>query len=311
VIFKQHEISVLLETREAIMNQPDDPLFYRRTHNLSVGSFWVETVMSSLTPQQIYNSIRFRRGLYIFLNFVMPVLFALQMFGIIRPYLRSFQIVLVTSLQQDWLLRVLRWVLDRHLFTADFLYLNTILETAMLWTGTILERVAEVVQTAEYARLKLKRLGESTQVLTMLGEAAWNVFASIGEVFVSIASLLAQIITSKPLKYCMTVINGMLKTDRFAHVLSANQRFWRYVNHVRRALGVEVTTEATAGEAPPEEDGEDELEEEDEYGAQSEYPSSPEHDEEYILDEVNFPDFDHPPLEAALLGSNLGFSSDL
>jgi len=292
--FKQHEIGVMLEAREAIMNLPNDPQFYRRMRNLSVGSFWVETVLSSLMPRQIYNSIPFRRGLYFFLNFVMPVLFALQVFGVIRPHLSNFKIVLVTSLQQDWLLRAVHWVVDRHLYTGDFLYLKAIVNTCVYWTSTVLNHVAEVVQAAEYARLKLKRLGESTQVLSLLGQAVWDVFAQLGGVLVQLASLATTVITSTPLKYCMTVINGMLKTDRFAHVLSANQRFWRYVNNVRRFLGMPIN-EAAAGEAPLEDHLSEEEGDDNDEAPLLDYPSDGEMRGDgtaFGLHDVALPDFD-------------------
>lgn len=108
----------------------------------------------------------------------------------------------------------------------------------------------------------------------MLSEAVWDIFASLGEILVSLATVMARIMTSKPLNYCMTVINGALKTDRFAHVLTANQRFWRYVNNIRRFLGMEIRKEATAGEAPPEEE---EEEDEDDGVHPEDYLSTPEH----------------------------------
>ena len=84
----------------------------------------------------------------------------------------------------------------------------------------------------------------------------------------------------------MTAINGMMKTDRFAHVLSANERFWRYAKNTRRFFGFQA--EEVAGGEPMIE------EEEDEPMHMSSMQSSPNHSdyEGYVEDNEDNEDDD-------------------
>ena len=95
----QARMSELLATRAKLVAVPR---LVKKISNLSVGSYWAETVMSVLVYHDIYNSRQARRFMHSFLTYVLPMIFAFQLLYTLWPHFDSTRARVLRSVRADY-----------------------------------------------------------------------------------------------------------------------------------------------------------------------------------------------------------------
>ncbi len=105
ITFKREDLGDMLDVRRRLFDLPE---WRERMLYVSIGSYWVETISSALLASSLYNSRRWRFASYIFFAYVLPIIFALQVMGIVVPWLWRQHLVFMALVRADVLVVVLR-----------------------------------------------------------------------------------------------------------------------------------------------------------------------------------------------------------
>lgn len=113
VNFPRAELSDMLLVREQLFLLPS---WRNRMLLVSVGSYWVETISSGLLYSDIYNSRRARFISFLFFTYVLPVVFALQVLGLVGPWLWRKHLIFMALVRADFSVKLLRFFLRSFSF---------------------------------------------------------------------------------------------------------------------------------------------------------------------------------------------------
>eukprot|EP00039_Didymoeca_costata_P004062 m.71130 g.71130 ORF g.71130 m.71130 type:complete len:625 (+) comp12215_c0_seq2:481-2355(+) len=192
--YEQQEISEMLQLRESLLKCP---LWRKKTRDVSMGSYWVESIASTLLHREIYNSREARRTLHYFLTYFLPVIFTFQVFGLIRPWLISGQVFFVSRLRRDSLVLLGNYIVGIWKpYTPQILVdaISTVL-MPLYYTSAFLEMLGRWLTPFDeaiiYARAKL-------QPFISLTTPIWNLMrplvSVVAEVIVGMQNALLVIV---------------------------------------------------------------------------------------------------------------------
>eukprot|EP00041_Stephanoeca_diplocostata_P010908 m.174763 g.174763 ORF g.174763 m.174763 type:complete len:305 (-) comp18334_c0_seq6:1069-1983(-) len=185
-----------------------------RFHNISVGSYWVESIVSTLLHKELYNSNRFRWVGYKFMNVVMPILFTFQVFGVMWPWISRAKLLVIASLQADWVLFILQhvWNQIRGIYVPEFL--ASLLSEVFSWGNLIATRLALIVEVMEYTKLKFKGLADSTGILQSVWKLAYAFWTGLAHALKIVFAMFHELSDNYHFRLVLKFFSGWSTMDK-------------------------------------------------------------------------------------------------
>ncbi|EDQ91990.1 uncharacterized protein MONBRDRAFT_5577 [Monosiga brevicollis MX1] len=127
-------LSQLLRFRDSVLDVPE---YARRMRHISIGSYWTETIMSVLVYHNIYNSISFRRYLYVFVTYILPVVFTFQVLYTTWPHISRHHNRFISSVNADMGVVSTRYILRSMRATIYLPALPQFVQNFFEWLGDL------------------------------------------------------------------------------------------------------------------------------------------------------------------------------
>jgi hypothetical protein len=105
VEYSQARLSEMFALREKLLAPAQEKEWGLKVRGISIGSYWVETILSTILFREIYNNRLARSFLFKFLAYVLPVMFMFQVIGIVGPTLSMWNTRFMLLLRSDLIVR--------------------------------------------------------------------------------------------------------------------------------------------------------------------------------------------------------------
>lgn len=110
VEYTQERLSEMFALREKLLAKEQETEWGTKIRGISIGSYWVETILSVLFFQEVYNNRTVRASIFKFLAYILPVMFLFQVIGLVGPTITTMNERFMILLQSDLIVRVVRKV---------------------------------------------------------------------------------------------------------------------------------------------------------------------------------------------------------
>eukprot|EP00054_Salpingoeca_dolichothecata_P026153 m.185801 g.185801 ORF g.185801 m.185801 type:complete len:572 (+) comp25571_c0_seq1:652-2367(+) len=180
------ELPEMLRLREELLSC--DP-WRRKMQYISVGAYWVEALCSMALPTDVYNNPNARFLSYIFFSYFLPLIFTVQVVGIIGPRVLRYHLHLLMLVRADVGVRIVRfitavieWELPEIVFSLWHL-LMTPFAVVYSWTNTLSDWLLPFDEGLVYVKAKLEHLKFVLQPFSALINLVLQLVRGVGMLF--------------------------------------------------------------------------------------------------------------------------------